>query len=134
MAYDEKLASRLSAILRDEPGFEPRRMFGSIGWFLRGNLCVGTWKDGLLVRCTPEEWPRFIEETNVGPCDITGRTMKGWLIVKAPAIASDRELARWIGIARDFVGTLPAKKKKASKRLPPSTAKKKNGRAGKTKS
>src|SRR5262245_7693589 len=53
MAYDEKLAARLDTALRARPGFEPRNMFGSVGWFLRGNMCVGTWKDSLVVRCSP---------------------------------------------------------------------------------
>lgn len=115
MAYDEKLAARLDAALRDRPGFEPRNMFGSVGWSLRGNMCVGTWKDSLVVRCTPAEWPERLKEPHVAEFDITGRSMKGWLLVRPAAMTTDAGLARWLGVADEFVRTLPAKPAKTKK-------------------
>lgn len=115
MAYDEKLAARIDAALYQRPGFEPRSMFGSIGWFIGGNMCVGTWKDGLVVRCSPAKWPEHLKEPDVAEFDITGRSMKGWLLVKAPAINTEAKLVRWLKVGEDFVRTLPAKTAKAKK-------------------
>lgn len=115
MAYDEKLAARLDAALRVRPGFEPRNMFGSVGWFLRSNMCVGTWKDSLVVRCSPADWPTHLKEPHVAEFDITGRSMKGWLLVRPPAMRTDVALERWLKIAAEFVATLPAKSPKAKK-------------------
>jgi TfoX/Sxy family transcriptional regulator of competence genes len=115
MAYDLKLAARLDEALRQRPGFEPRAMFGSIGWFVGGNMCVGTWKDSLVVRCSPAEWPQHLQEPHVAEFDITGRSMKGWLLVKAPAITTGAKLARWLKVGENFVRTLPAKTAKAKK-------------------
>jgi hypothetical protein len=40
--------------------------------------------------------------------DITGRPMKGWVLVDPPGVTGAK-LARWIERAQDFVKTLPAK-------------------------
>jgi hypothetical protein len=41
--------------------------------------------------------------------DITGRSLKGWLLVDAPAIATPAALKSWLETARAFVATLPRK-------------------------
>lgn len=40
MAYDEKLAQRLRMILENERQVTEKKMFGGIGFLVRGNLCV----------------------------------------------------------------------------------------------
>lgn len=35
--------------------------------------------------------------------------MKGWLLVKPPAIADEAGLVRWVKLARGFVRMLPTK-------------------------
>jgi hypothetical protein len=41
--------------------------------------------------------------------DLTGRPMKGWIIVGQDGIDSDQQLTRWIDLSLTFVRTLPAK-------------------------
>jgi hypothetical protein len=41
--------------------------------------------------------------------DITGRPMKGWVLVEPDAIDLDEELQAWLDRALEFVATLPAK-------------------------
>jgi hypothetical protein len=41
--------------------------------------------------------------------DITGRPMNGWVLVAPTALEEDADLARWLGLGRDFALTLPAK-------------------------
>ena len=109
MAYNEKLAGRIDAAVTGWAGLSTKRMFGSIGWMLKGNICVGIWKDSLIVRCGPTEWPKLVQEPHVAEFDITGRSMKGWLMVRPAGIAGAVALRDWLQRSRDFVRTLPAR-------------------------
>lgn len=109
MAYDEKLAARIDTAVHEWPGMSTKRMFGSIGWMLNGNICVGIWKESLIVRCAPQEWPGLLQREHVAEFDITGRSMKGWLLVRPAGITDAPALHEWLRRSRDFVRTLPAK-------------------------
>jgi TfoX/Sxy family transcriptional regulator of competence genes len=50
MPYDPGLAQRLDDLLEGRPGFQPKRMFGGIGWPLNGNICRGVSRGWLVVR------------------------------------------------------------------------------------
>ena len=41
--------------------------------------------------------------------DITGRPMRGFIIVEAEGISSDEELANWVDVGVAFALSLPAK-------------------------
>src|SRR5690242_17594702 len=56
MAYDEKLAQRLRALLAKERDVTEKKMFGGLGFLVRGNMCVSaSGKGGMLVRIDPED-------------------------------------------------------------------------------
>ena len=127
MAYDEKLAARIDGVIRGWPGMSTKKMFGSVGWLLNGNICAGIWKDSLIVRCGRDEWSTLMREPHVAEFDITGRSMKGWLMVRPAGIADDRALVTWLERSRSFVRTLaqksaPLKRKTGSARKPPTRA------------
>ena len=42
-------------------------------------------------------------------CDMTGKALRGWVMVEPPGIARDDDLRQWIARALDFVKTLPPK-------------------------
>jgi hypothetical protein len=48
-------------------------------------------------------------ETGVKEFDITGRAMKGWVMVGPAGIEDDNQLSGWIQRAVKFVGKMPAK-------------------------
>jgi hypothetical protein len=50
-----------------------------------------------------------LEGRHVKEFDITGRPMKGWVVVEPEGVADDARLAGWIQRAVTFVVTLPAK-------------------------
>ena len=54
-------------------------------------------------------WRRSSKKKHVREMDITGRSMKGWLLVDAPAIAPPARLKARLEIFRVFVATLPRK-------------------------
>jgi hypothetical protein len=43
--------------------------------------------------------------------DITGKAMKGWVLVGPEGVEGDEQLTDWIERATKFAGTLPAKEK-----------------------
>ena len=111
MAFSEPLAERIRQGLARRKGIEEKRMFGGIGFLLNGNLLVGVWKDSLIVRLGPEEGEEALKEPHVSEFDITGRAMKGWVLVAPEGVDAGEQLKRWIERAVKFVGKLPAKEK-----------------------
>jgi hypothetical protein len=84
-------------------------MFGGIGFLLNGNMLVGVWKDSLVVRLGDDQGEEALKETHVSEFDITGRAMKGWVLVAPEGVKEDDQLSGWIQRAVKFVGKLPAK-------------------------
>ena len=108
MAHSEALADRIRRALGRRRGIAEKKMFGGVGFLLSGNLCVGVWKTSLIVRLDPQDAERLLNEPHVRVFDITGRPMKGWLLVEADGLETDEQLAAWIELSRSFVRSLPA--------------------------
>src|SRR6516164_2706809 len=111
MAFSEELAERIRQGLARRKAIEEKKMFGGIGFLLNGNLPVGVWKDSLIVRLGPEAGEEALKEAHVSEFDITGRAMKGWVLVEPEGVKDDDQLKGWIERALKFVKTLPAKEK-----------------------
>jgi TfoX/Sxy family transcriptional regulator of competence genes len=111
MAFDETLAARIRDTLARKRGVEEKKMFGGIGYLLNGNILVGVWKDSLIVRLGSDNYDDALLEPHVREFDITGRPMKGWVLVKPEGVEDDEQLTTWIERATRFVRKLPAKKK-----------------------
>ena len=108
MAFSEPLAARICDALAPTKGVEEKRMFGGVGYLLNGNMLVGVWKDSLVVRVGPDEGEEALKEPHVRVFDITGRPMKGWVLVEPEGTEGDEQLSAWIGRATRFVRALPA--------------------------
>ena len=109
MAFSAALAERIRQGLARRKGIEAKKMFGGIGFLLNGNMLVGVWKDSLIVRLGPDEGEEALKEPHVSEFDITGRAMKGWVLVAPEGVDADEQLKGWIERAVKFVGKLPAK-------------------------
>jgi hypothetical protein len=109
MAFDEDLAAHIRDRLARQRGVEEKRMFGGIAFLLDGNLLVGVWKDSLIARLGGERGEEALLEPHVRPFDITGRPMRGWVLVGPEGVEDDEQLALWLDRAAGFVRTLPAK-------------------------
>ena len=72
-------------------------------------MLVGVWKEFLTVRLGPDEGTKALKEKFVIPFDITGKPMKGWVMVVPDGVEDDDQLKKWIQRSTKFVGTLPAK-------------------------
>ena len=108
MAHDLKLAERI----RSELGgihFVEKNMFGGVGFLLSGNMACGVNKNDLLVRVNPEKHSALLKKPHAKPFDMTGRPMKGWLVVEADGCKTDKQLSAWVKEGVEFVLTLPQK-------------------------
>ena len=109
MAYDEGLAQRIRAELDQVPDLVEKKMFGGVAFMVRGNMACGVHKDMLMVRVGPERYEETIQLPNTRPFDITGRVMKGWLLVEAGGMESEADLKDWLNQGVEFALTLPPK-------------------------
>jgi len=107
MALDEFLSQRIRDGLARKQGVEEKSMFGGVGFLLNGNMLVGVWKNSLIVRIGPEVYEDVLLEPHVTEFDITGRPMKGWVLVEPEGVEDDEQLKNWIQQAVKFVGNLP---------------------------
>ena len=106
---DNALVGRIRPLLSQLPGYLERNMFGGVCFMINGNMCVGTWKDSLIVRLEREKHEETLAEPHTKPADIAGRIMKGWALVEPEGIASEDDLATWVACAADYAASLPAK-------------------------
>ena len=109
MAFSEALAERIRQALARRKHVEEKKMFGGVGFLLGGNLLVGVWKQSLVVRLGKDQGEEALVEPHVKEFDITGRPMRGWVMIEPSGIRGDIELTTWIERAVDFVRTLPTK-------------------------
>lgn len=108
MAYDLKLAERIRSELNSMP-FVEKKMFGGIGFLLNGNMACGVNKDNLIVRVDPEKHTALLKKPQAKAFDLTGRRMKGWLVVEADGVKTDKQLGGWVKEGIEFALTLPPK-------------------------
>lgn len=109
MAYDQDLALQVRSILSAERSFSEREMFGGIGFMIAGNMACGVSGDDLIVRVGPDEYESALDEQGVVEFDMTGRPMRGWVVVKPSAMPGDADLQRWVQRGLAFARTLPPK-------------------------
>ncbi len=109
MAYDQGLAQRIRELLAGTPDLIEKKMFGGVGFLLRGNMACGVNQDRLIVRVGPERYEEALAHPQAAPFDMTGRAMKGWVFVNPEGIKSDDDLRAWLQRGADFALTLPPK-------------------------
>jgi TfoX/Sxy family transcriptional regulator of competence genes len=109
MSYSKSLAARIRQVIGRRRGIVEKKMFGGVGFLLDGNMLVGVWQDSLIARLGPDEGPQALKKPHVREFDITGRAMKGWVMVEPDGMETDRQLSDWIERATQFVATLPVK-------------------------
>jgi TfoX/Sxy family transcriptional regulator of competence genes len=109
MAYDEGLAERIRGALDDRQDVSEKRMFGGLAFLIRGNMCVAIVKDQLMVRVGPDLYDQLLADPHAREMDLTGRPMKGFLLVSASGFESDADLAKWVGHGAALASSLPAK-------------------------
>jgi hypothetical protein len=100
MAYDEMLAARVRDRVKNLAGVDEKKMFGGVGFLLKGNMACGVNKKDLIIRVGPDD---------TKPFDMTGRPMTGWIVVVENGYASEGDLANWVQKGVDYAYSLPPK-------------------------
>jgi len=109
MAYNQALAQRIREYLAARPDIAEKRMFGGLAFMWQGNMLCGVDARHLMVRVGPEQYAEALAHPHASEMDLTGRPMKGWVLVSAPGIESDEAFEQWLQMAITFVSTLPPK-------------------------
>ena len=104
MAYDEALAEHVREALSGRGGLSERKMFGGIGFMLNGNMAVGVHGDELIVRIAPERTDEALAQPQTRVFDMTGRPMKGWILV-----GSGADVDSWIAEGAAYAASLSPK-------------------------
>ena len=83
MAYNQGLAVRVETLLDElhPSDLVSKKMFGGVGYMVRGNMACGIHKDKLIVRVGKDAYLDALGQPGAGVFDITGRPMTGWIIL-----------------------------------------------------
>jgi len=109
MAYDLNLEKRIETHLPKFGLIVKKKMFGGIGYLINGNMCFGIHKDALVVRTTAEIAQDLLKQDHIRVFDITGRAMKGWIMVGPEFVNDDHSLLSMLETGIAFAIQLPKK-------------------------
>jgi TfoX N-terminal domain len=109
MAYNEEIDGRIRRVVSTWKDITQKRMFGGTCYLLRGNMFSGVYKDFLILRLGEKGAEEALRSAFAHPLDITGKPMKGWVMMGREGFEGDEELEELLNEARDFVSTLPPK-------------------------
>ena len=118
MPHNEEIDRRIIRITSAWKNTERKKMFGGACHLLNGNMFCGVYKNYLILRLGEQNAHRAAANPTVKPLDITGKPMKGWVMVEENGFREDRQLRAWLQSAKTFAATLPPKpaNKKAKNR------------------
>ncbi|UCH81042.1 MAG: TfoX/Sxy family protein [Nitrospiraceae bacterium] len=109
MSYNEEVDSRIRKITSRWKNTDHKKMFGGVCHLLNGNMLCGVYKDYLILRLDEDDARKVLKKPFARPFDITGRPMKGWVMVEQKGFRIDEELRKWLGLCKKYVITLPPK-------------------------
>lgn len=98
MAYDERVAARLRAVLEGVPGLREAVMFGGRSFLVNDRLIATAPSAGdLMVRVDPDETETLQEREGVERPTMGKRTMsRGWLIIRGAADLPEEDFTAWL--------------------------------------
>ena len=110
MAYDKAIEAIIQELYVGEQGLTAKRMFGGVCYLVGGNMAFGIYKDNLIIRLgSPERAQQEIDSGRALPFDITGKAMKGWVMVPKTRLADVKDYRKWLDLGLAFAKTLPPK-------------------------
>ena len=109
MAFDEKLAERIRTQLGKTSGVSEKKMFGGLAFLMNGNMCCGVHGKEMIVRLDPAHTEEALSKPHTRVFDLTGRPMKGWILVQTEGLVTEAMLARWIKLGLAYASSLPIK-------------------------
>ena len=109
MVYNHNLAQRVRGALGETLGLIEKEMFGGIGFMIHGNMACGVIKDDLIIRVGPDHYHEALAMPHTQVFDMTGRPMRGWVVVSSEGYKTKSALEEWVGRGFNFAKSLPPK-------------------------
>ena len=109
MAYNEVLDGRIKKMVSKWKNTTNKKLFGGVCHLINGNMFCGVLKDSLILRLGVETSRKAMATKHVREFDITGKPMKGWVMVAEKGYKNDKDLKGWLEKAKKFAKTLPVK-------------------------
>jgi len=109
MAYNEDLDERIKKMVSRWKNTTNKKMFGGVCHLINGNMFCGVHKDSLILRLGETTSLEAMANKHVREFDITGKPMRGWIMVAEKGYINDKDLRAWLDKAKTFAKTLPAK-------------------------
>jgi TfoX/Sxy family transcriptional regulator of competence genes len=109
MSYNLELEKRIDRQTYQLGIDDKKKMFGGIGYLTGGKMVFGIHKEWLIVRTSPGQAEEWLKKEGVKVFDITGRPMKGWLMIAPESITTDNQLLVLLNLSKEFVRALPDK-------------------------
>lgn len=116
MAYDAVLADRVREVLASEERVDEIVMMGGLCFMVGGHMAVGIVGEDLMVRVGRDGHARALSRAHAREMNLTGRTMRGFVLVAPAGTASKRMLASWVTPAAEFAKSLPPKQRRGRSR------------------
>ncbi|MEU1038541.1 TfoX/Sxy family protein [Streptomyces sp. NPDC005907] len=104
MAYDPNLADRIRQVLSGRADSREVKMFGGLSFMINGKMAATANAHGqLMVRCDPERATELLKRQGTHWPEMRGKPMsRGWIVVDASALASEKAFRFWIQEALDY--------------------------------
>ena len=99
MAYNERIAGRIRRALAGTKNLVEKKMFGGVAFMVNGKMCLGVDKDDIMLRCEPELTDILLSKKGARPFDLTGKPMKGWLLIGAEGTSRKEDFDFWVKTA-----------------------------------
>ena len=109
MPYNLDLEYRIDRLTARLGEITKKRMFGGVGYLMNGNMCFGIHKEYLIIRTSIEKAKELLNSEYITPFDITGKPMKGWLMVSPDYVETEEQLFDMLKLGISFVENLGQK-------------------------
>jgi TfoX/Sxy family transcriptional regulator of competence genes len=101
-----ELLPRVRAALDGVKSVREKRMFGSVGFMVNEKLCLSVRESRIMCRIDPALQEGLVARTGCRPVTMKGREYRGWVLVDAMALPTEKDLRFWVGLALDYNATL----------------------------
>jgi TfoX/Sxy family transcriptional regulator of competence genes len=99
---DSLLLARVRAAMQNIPQVVEKKMFGGTAFLIRDKMCVTVRNERIMCRIDPEQHDQAIQQKGCETMVMKGREYRGFVIVKAEVLPTDKALQPWIQSALDY--------------------------------
>src|SRR5271156_4545476 len=114
MAFNETLNKRVREALAEEPNVVEKVMPKGVLFMINGKICLSTDHDELMCRIDHALHQALVEKPGVRTMEMKGKPFKGYIMVHADVLKTQKQVSHWVNLALDFnkkAKAAPKKKK-----------------------